>query len=142
MPAPIAAPQRRSISQVHCNPLSQGVNERHVDVGSVPMDPADGRERMLQRHEIVVRIIEANSRRLHLENEINGLDIERRIAERDLIAKPDDYEIRARLTGIETKMEASRGESVRLENERDWLDRSLAEFDGAPPADHRPHGRA
>jgi len=97
---------------------------------------------MLQRHEIVVRIIEANSRRLHLENEINGLDIERRIAERDLIAKPDDYEIRARLTGIETKMEASRGESVRLENERDWLDRSLAEFDGAPPADHRPHGRA
>lgn len=102
----------------------------------------DDRARMLQRHEIVVRIIEVNSRRLHFENEINGLDIERRIAERDLAANPDDGLTRALLAGIETKMSASRSDSIKLETERDWLEQSLAEFDGALPADQQSRGRA
>lgn len=106
------------------------------------MTTADGRDRMLRRHEIVVRIIEANSRRLHLENEINGMDIERRIAERDLAAKPGDDALRAQLAAIETKIAASRAESQKLETERDWLDQSLAEFDGAASPEQQPRGRA
>lgn len=106
------------------------------------MASADGRERMLQRHEIVVRIIEANSRRLHLENEINGLDIERRVAERDLAANAEDGVLAALLSEIEAKIAASRAESRKLETERDWLDQSLAEFDGVPSAEQQPRGRA
>lgn len=106
------------------------------------MGSAEGRQHMLQRHEIVVRIIEANSRRLHLENEMNGLDIERRIAERDLTAAPNDPEIRARLTETEAKISALKQESHKLETERDWLDQSLADFDGVPPTGNQPRGRA
>lgn len=106
------------------------------------MTTTDGRQLMLQRHEIVVKIIEANARRLHLENEINGLDIERRVAERDLIAEPNDGAARALLAEIESKIATSRSESLKLEAERDWLDQILAEFDGTPQSDQQPRGRA
>ncbi len=106
------------------------------------MGSAEGRQQMLQRHEIVVRIIEANSRRLQLENEINGLDIERRIAERDLTATPNDGEILARLAEIESKISALQIESRKLETDRDWLDQSLADFDGLPPTGNQTRGRA
>lgn len=96
------------------------------------MSAADGREHMLKRHEIVVRLIDANSRRLRLDNEINGLDIERRIAERDLDAEVGNSP-GAALADIEAKLAALRDESSRLEAERSWLNESLAEFDG----DHR-----
>lgn len=143
MAARIATETQNSvIALLHRNSVVPDVNEERLDAGSVPMTTADGRERMLQRHEIVVRIIEANSRRLHLENEINGLDIERRIAERDLAADPGDAALSAQLAAIETKMTASRAESRKLETERDWLDQSLAEFDGAPSAEQQPRGRA
>lgn len=105
------------------------------------MADVDGKEHMLKRHEIVVRIIEANSRRLHLENERNGLDIERRIAERDLSAAPDDDAIRARLATLQSKIALAQAECLKLEAERDWLDQSLAVFDGDQPA-HQPSGRA
>lgn len=97
------------------------------------MGTAEGRQHMLQRHEIVVRIIEANSRRLQLENEMNGLDIERRIAERDLTATPNDGELRARLSQTEAKISTLQHQGRMLDAERDWLDQSLADFDGPPP---------
>lgn len=105
------------------------------------MSDVDGKERMLKRHEIVVRIIEANSRRLHLENERNGLDIERRIAERDVSAAPDDDAIRARLATLQSKIAEAQAACLKLEAERDWLDQSLAAFDGTQSA-HEPSGRA
>lgn len=106
------------------------------------MTTTDGRQRMLQRHEIVVKIIEVNARRLHVENEINGLDIERRVAERDLVAEQNDSAARALLANIESKISTSRTESLKLEAERDWLEQVLAEFDGTLPSDQQPRGRA
>lgn len=106
------------------------------------MTTTDGRQRMLERHEIVVKIIEANARRLHLENEINGLDIERRVAERDLRAAPNDRAARALLAEIETKITGSRNERLKLDAECEWLDHTLAEFDGTPASNQQPRGRA
>lgn len=106
------------------------------------MTATDGRQHMLQRHEIVVKIIEANARRLHLENEINGLDIERRVAERDLVAAPNDGAARALLAEIQSKISISRNERLKLDAECDWLDHTLAEFDGTPTANQQPRGRA
>lgn len=91
------------------------------------MGGSDGRERMLKRHEIVVRIIEANSRVLRIENEFNGLDIERRNAER--------AGSREAVAGIEARMKAIDEERVRLAAEKVWLDEALAAFDGAPSAE-------
>jgi hypothetical protein len=97
------------------------------------MGTLDGRDHMLKRHDIVARIIEANSRRLRLDNEINGFDIERRIAERDLKDAPADLGIAKRFAAIDAKLAVLREEGSRLEVTRTWLERSLAEFDGIPP---------
>jgi hypothetical protein len=94
------------------------------------MASLEGRQQMLERHEIVVRIIEANSKRLRLDNEINGLDIERRIAERDL-NEGASAGSQATLEGLESKLAALRAESSKLDVERAWLEEQLTEFDGA-----------
>lgn len=98
---------------------------------SAPMGiSSEGRDHMLKRHEIVVRIIEANSRRLRLENEINGLDIERRIAERDLSnAVPGSSE--ERIASLGDQIEQMRRNLSKLDTEREWLDEALADFDKA-----------
>jgi hypothetical protein len=107
------------------------------------MSTPEGRDHMLKRHDIVVRIIEANSRRLRLDNEINGLDIERRIAERDLQAAPDDQNVIGRLASVDAKISVLQEASNKLELTREWLDQSLAEFDGSPPPESGPRaGRA
>ena len=107
------------------------------------MGTLDGRDHMLKRHDIVVRIIEANSRRLRLDNEINGLDIERRSAERDLKDAPDGEGITERFATIDTRLAALREESSKLDATRAWLDQSLAEFDGSlPPGSDPATGRA
>jgi chromosome segregation ATPase len=108
------------------------------------MGTPDGREQMLERHEIVVRIIDTNSRRLRLDNEMHGLDIERLIAERDLAADGDNAEVRARLIDIEAKLAGLREKSSKLETEHTWLEQSLAEFDGGDVKSGRPSpaGRA
>lgn len=106
------------------------------------MGTPEGRDHMLKRHDIVVRIIEANSRRLRLDNEINGLDIERRIAERDLKDLASDQSVIERLTSVEAKLSALREESNKLDVTRAWLDRALAEFDGSPPESGSAAGRA
>lgn len=93
----------------------------------------EGRDHMLKRHEIVVRIIDANSRRLRLDNEINGLDIERRIAERELVDGEADQSVNDRLASVHAKLAVLKDESNKLDVERTWLDQSLAEFDGMPP---------
>lgn len=88
---------------------------------------------MLQRHEIVMRIMAANSRRLHLDNEIHGLDIERRIAERDLTLAPDG-ETTARLQEIGDRIASLKAECSKIDAEREWLDQSLTDFDRGAPA--------
>lgn len=98
------------------------------------MGTPEGRDHMLKRHDIVVRIIEANSRRLRLDNEINGLDIERRIVERDQKDASADPGISGRLVAIEAKLAELREESSKLDATRAWLEESLAEFDGGSPA--------
>lgn len=106
------------------------------------MGTPEGRDHMLKRHDIVVRIIEANSRRLRLDNEINGLDIERRIAERDLKEAGSDQSAIERLENVEAKLMTLREESNKLDVTRAWLDQSLAEFDGTPPESGSAAGRA
>jgi len=117
------------------SPLASGLKSGawqtwHRLMRSTAMDTPDGREQMLKRHEIVVRIIEVNSQALRLENEINGLDIQRRNAERDQHATPTGdagttlAEIAEREADLETKRQ-------KLIAEKEWLEQSLDDFDAA-----------
>lgn len=92
------------------------------------MTTPNPRDLMLQRHEIVMRIMAANSRRLHLDNEINGLDIERRIEERDTPLTPDG-EATIRLQEITQRLVSLKDECSKIQVEREWLEQTLAEFD-------------
>lgn len=106
------------------------------------MGTPEGREHMLKRHEIVVRIIEANSKALRLDNEINGLDIERRIAVRDFELTADVAQSQTALATLTAKLDELRQQRARLESERQWLEHALSEFDGAPASDQPKSGIA
>lgn len=98
------------------------------------MGTPDGRERMLMRHEIVVRIIDANSRDLRIEKELNALDIQRRDLERQLPLM-NNAEAEAELARIEAGIIDVKAQREKLNIERDWLNQSLADFDVASDSD-------
>ena len=97
---------------------------------SIAMGTPEGRELMLKRHEIVVRIIELNSQALRLESEINGLDIERRNAERNRLASPTDEGDKL-LTEIDQRAADLDAKREKLIAEKSWLEQSLDDFDAA-----------
>lgn len=92
------------------------------------MTMPDAKDLMLQRHEIVMRIMAANSRRLHLDNEINGLDIERRIEERDL-PQTQTGDAATRLQQISERLASLKDECSKIQAEREWLEQALTDFD-------------
>lgn len=94
------------------------------------MGTPDSREMMLKRHEIVVRIIEVNSRVLRLDNEINSLDIERRSAEREFGAAHSS-DRRDALASIELRAVDLGAKRHKLLTEKTWLEQTLDDFDSA-----------
>lgn len=103
------------------------------------MSTPGGRDVMLQRHEIVVRIIDINSRALRIENESNGLDIERRNAERDCSQAPSSQTDEA-LAAIHDRIQQLDASRKRLVAEKTWLEQALDNFDNA--ARNKPADRA
>lgn len=101
------------------------------------MGTPDGRDRMLKRHEIVVRIIDANAKDLRLANAFIGLDVERRNAERELTAAAPPTGAREALADIEKRMDAIDQDRAKLAAEKAWLDEVLAEFDKPQRAEPR-----
>jgi hypothetical protein len=101
------------------------------------------RARMIERHNLVVRIIEINSQQLRCESGRVGLDIERASAVRDAAlpgASPDLQEL---IMTLDQRMAALVDESQRLARQRDFLNKVLTEFDdGVSDADNGPIGQA
>jgi hypothetical protein len=93
------------------------------------MGTTEGRDHMLKRHEIVVRIIDANSRALRFTNEINGLDIQRLDAERQLQQNASAQGVRETLVDIEHRMKNLDEQRRKLAVEKEWLEETLASFD-------------
>ena len=99
-----------------------------------------GKERMMERHNIVVAIIEINSQQLRCDSAAAGLDIERLSARRDFEQKGDTPETREALAALDIRLAEIEDKKRKLAQSRDWLETSLAEFDvprqvGAP--DHK-----
>ena len=86
-----------------------------------------GRESMLARHKLIEAMIDNNLRQLKFDSARGGADIERACALRDIERGGDDAEPAERLEEEHRSLVA----------EREWLNRSLLEFDDQAAANGR-----
>ena len=95
-----------------------------------------GRETMLARHKLIEAMIDNNLRQLKFDSARGGADIERACALRD-IERGGDSEPAERLAEIDRRIEQLEDEHRSLVAEREWLNRSLLEFDDQAAANGR-----
>ncbi len=100
------------------------------------------RSRMIERHKLVVNIIEINSLQLRCESAKAGLDIERACARRDAALPDAPAETKAHVAALERKMDELTSEAQRLESQREFLNATLSEFDGTASDSAEAVGRA
>jgi hypothetical protein len=92
------------------------------------------------RQQLIHAMIENNSRQLRFEAARAGADIEQAGAMRDLAREPTDRDAAARLEEVKKRIAILEDEHRRLVTEREWINKSLAEFGeeaGEPLADPR-----
>jgi hypothetical protein len=96
-----------------------------------------GRESMLARHKLIEAMIDNNLRQLKFDSARGGADIERACALRDIERGGDDPEPTERLAEIDRRIERLEDEHRSLVAEREWLNKSLLEFDEQAAANRR-----
>ena len=97
--------------------------EREVDASQA------GRESMLARHKLIEAMIDNNLRQLKFDSARGGADIERACALRDIERGGDNSEPTERLAVIDRRIAQLEEEHRTLVAEREWLNKSLLEFD-------------
>jgi hypothetical protein len=95
------------------------------------------RESMLARHKLIEAMIDNNLRQLKFDSAWCGADIERACALRDIERGDGDPEPSQRLAEIDRRIERLEDERRSLVAEREWLNRSLLEFDEQAAANRR-----
>jgi hypothetical protein len=88
-----------------------------------------GRETMLARHKLIEAMIDNNLRQLKFDSARGGADIERACALRDIERGGGESEPTERLAEIDRRIERLEDDHRTLVAEREWLNRSLLEFD-------------
>ena len=92
---------------------------------------------MLARHKLIEAMIDNNLRQLKFDSARGGADIERACALRDIERGGGDAEPTERLAEIDRRIEQLEDEHRSLVAEREWLNRSLLEFDDQTAANGR-----
>ena len=95
------------------------------------------RESMLARHKLIEAMIDNNLRQLKFDSARGGADIERACALRDVERGGDASEPTERLAEIDHRIERLEDEHRSLVAEREWLNRSLLEFDDQATANRK-----
>ena len=95
------------------------------------------RESMLARHKLIEAMIDNNLRQLKFDSARGGADIERACALRDIERGGANSEPAERLSEIDRRIEQLEDEHRSLVAEREWLNRSLLEFDDQAAASGR-----
>ena len=98
------------------------------------MADSANRDSMMERHKIVVALIEVNSQQLRCDSASAGLDIERLTAHRDAERLGNTPEARQTLAAVEKRTSELEEKKRKLSQERSWLEQSLSEFDALMPA--------
>jgi hypothetical protein len=114
----------------------------HATENAAMMTKEEDRARMMARHDLVVSIIDLNSRQLRCAGARAGLDIERACALRDAAlpnAPADAAELARR---FERRMADLDEESRKLATQREFIEATLRAFDGNEPDSSKPSGHA
>jgi hypothetical protein len=106
------------------------------------MANSEARENMMERHKVVVALIEVNSQQLRCDSAAAGLDIERLIARRDVEQSGTSAEACAALAAVEQRILEVEEKKRKLCQERDWLETSLSDFDTLATGDTLASGKA
>jgi hypothetical protein len=94
-------------------------------------------ESMLARHKLIEAMIDNNLRQLKFDSARGGADIERACALRDIERGGDNSEPAERLAEIDRRIQQLEDDHRSLVAEREWLNRSLLEFDDRAAANGR-----
>lgn len=98
------------------------------------------RQQMLDRHKLIMGMIQNNEQQLKNESARGGAEIEREVALRNLNAPDAGDEVHMELKLVTARLEKLEEEHRRLVAEREWLNTSLLEFESGPSSNE--HQRA
>jgi hypothetical protein len=93
------------------------------------MASAADTDRMMERHKLVVAMIEVNSQQLRCDSQAAGLDIEHLNAKREVEQTGGSADAHAALSEVERRQAEVNAKKRKLAQERDWLESSLRDFD-------------
>ena len=90
------------------------------------------RQHMLDRHQLIMGMIQNNEKQLKNESARGGAEIEREVALRNLNAQTSGAEADEYLATVTERLRKLEEEHRRLVAEREWLNTSLLEFESGP----------
>jgi hypothetical protein len=101
------------------------------------------RQHMLDRHKLIMGMIQNNEQQLKNESARGGAEIEREVALRNLNAPDADATAQAELDTVTARLHKLEEEHRRLVLEREWLNTSLLEFENGPSSnEHQSAGHS
>jgi hypothetical protein len=126
-----------SISEVvHMNASSRGPQMTEEEAKELEL----ARQHMLDRHKLIMGMIQNNEQQLKNESARGGAEIEREVALRNITFSGDNAEAQAELSAVTARLHQLQEEHRRLVVEREWLNTSLLEFESGPSSSE--HQRA
>jgi len=118
--------------------IDDGDGSRNADR---PEQEAEGttsaRESMIARQKLIEAMIDNNMRQLKFDRSHGGAEIERAWAVREISLRGDDPALVERLAEIDRRLARLEEEHRGLVAEREWLNKSLLEFDDRAAAARR-----
>jgi hypothetical protein len=126
-----------SIGEVkHMNASSRGPQITEEEARELEL----ARQEMLDRHKLIMGMIQNNEQQLKNESARGGAEIEREVALRNLNAPGAGAEAQLELDTVTARLHKLEEEHRRLVAEREWLNTSLLEFESGPSSNE--HQRA
>jgi hypothetical protein len=121
---------------MHMNASSRGPQMTEEEAKELEL----ARQHMLDRHKLIMGMIQNNEQQLKNESARGGAEIEREVALRNIASSGDSVEAQEELKAVTARLNKLQEEHRRLVTEREWLNTSLLEFESGPSSSE--HHRA
>jgi biotin-(acetyl-CoA carboxylase) ligase len=121
---------------MHMNASSRGPQMTEEEAKELEL----ARQHMLDRHKLIMGMIQNNEQQLKNESARGGAEIEREVALRNITSSGDSVEAQEELKAVTARLNKLQEEHRRLVTEREWLNTSLLEFESGPSSNE--HHRA
>jgi hypothetical protein len=121
---------------MHMNASSRGPQMTEEEAKELEL----ARQHMLDRHKLIMGMIQNNEQQLKNESARGGAEIEREVALRNIASSGDSVEAQEELKAVTARLHKLQEEHRRLVTEREWLNTSLLEFESGPSSSE--HHRA